>query len=721
MTLGIVIKATDRASSVLGGLDRRIGAVSSRMMSMGTKSMAAGIGMGYALSKPIKDAMDFESAMADVKKVVNFESPAGLREFGRDITDLSKKIPIAASGLASIAAAGGQLGIAKKDLLGFTQTVAKMGTAFDMAPEQAGDSIAKLMNVYQLGIKEVGSLGDAINHLSDNTAAKASGIVEVLGRVGGTAKQFGLSAKATAALADSFLALGKPPQVAGTAINAMLTKLMTAEKGNKKFKAGLKSLGYSAKQIAKDIQQNPNKALKDFLTRIESVPKEKRMAILVDMFGLEYSDDIALLTGSLDTYRKALGLVADKSKYAGSMQREFESRAATTANKIQLLKNAITAISINIGSLFLPQLQRIVAKIGGVTERISQWAKKNPELAHTIGEIAAKTVVLATGVGAASIAIGLLIKPFGMVAKAGSGLAGMLSKTANSTCGAGKCAGTAAKSMRELGREVGTTRKLFAKPLALTVGLIGAAAVLAGLNAIAQASHTAITDTRSITPQKENLKALQEKEKRLKERLHDAKSGGIIESFLHGSNDQAKTAQLEKLLKRTQRNLAVAKAGSYKKPTLPPSPVSDPDAIAKAKAYSARMHARYDRRPVTVDTDSGSTRPKVMPAVVHPMVNEALVRPKVMPHPVQRSSLNPLPAKDTGKYQAAIETAKAAQAQAQSLQSTVQTIAARPQQHNYHVSVVVNNAKSDQDVEGAVRRALADAHYQTSQRSLDDH
>jgi|GEM_PF-5713387 len=72
------------------------------------------------------------------------------------------------------------------------------------------------------------------------------------------------------------------------------------------------------------------------------------------------------------------------------------------------------------------------------------------------------------------------------------------------------------------------------------------------------------------------------------------------------------------------------------------------------------------------------------------------------------------------QYQALQGSVQALQSQYQATQATVQTLANRPQQHNYHVSVTVNNAKSDQDVEGAVRRALASAKYESSQRSMSD-
>jgi TP901 family phage tail tape measure protein len=387
----------------LGETQRRIQANSSRR-DVFRGQMLDAVALGAALGAPIKAAIDFESAMADVKKVVSFSEPDGLIKMGDTIKAMSREIPITAAGLAQITAAGGQLGIKAIDLPDFTETVAKMSTAFDMLPEQAGDAMAKLANVYQMPIKDIASLGDAINHLSDNTAAKAQDIVPVLQRVGGTAKQFGLGAVQVAALADSFIALGKPPEVAATAINALLVKLQTASKQGNKFQTALSDIGLSGQELEDAIAGDAQGALMGFLETLEGVDEQSRAGILTDLFGMEYSDDISLLAGSLDNYRKALSLTADKTQYAGSMQREFEARSKTTENNLALLKNQIAEVGINLGSVLLPALNTTVGYLRDGSAAIADFSKEHPVLSKAImltagGLIAAKVAAVGLGYG----------------------------------------------------------------------------------------------------------------------------------------------------------------------------------------------------------------------------------------------------------------------------------------------------------------------------------
>lgn len=350
--------------------------------------VAAVAGAGYIVTSSIGDAMTFESAMADVRKTVDFDRPDGLIRLGKELKVMTRTIPIGATGMANIAAAGGQLGVVAKDLPPFVTQVAKMSTAFDMMPDEAGKSMAKLSNVYQIPITAIGKVGDAVNHLSDNSAATARDIVTVLGRVGGTARQFGLTAQQVSALAGTFLALGKQPEVAGTAINALLTKMQTATKQGKSFQRGLNAIGLSAEDMEQSISVNGQAAINDLFDALSVFDDGERAGILFDLFGQEYVDDISLLAGAMGEYRKQQLLVAKESAYVGSMQREFATRAATSANQLQLMKNQVNELSINFGSTLLPAVNSVLKPIGAVSSWAADVVERFPWIGRLVGGIA---------------------------------------------------------------------------------------------------------------------------------------------------------------------------------------------------------------------------------------------------------------------------------------------------------------------------------------------
>ena len=361
---------------------------------------AAGAVAGVAF--PVKLAVEFESPMADVKKVVDFDTPKQFKEMEQDILRLTRTIPMAGTELAKITASGGQLGVARKDLPKFTETIAKMSVAFDMAADQAGDSMAKLANVYQIPIDQIGKLGDAVNHLSNSSPAKAGDIINTLGRVGGVAKQFGLTEIQTTSLSNAFISLGKTPEIAGTAINGMLTKLMTADKQGAKFQKALKNMGMESKDLKKAIKENGEQALMDFLKQVGKLPKENQMGALVDLFGLEYADDVAVLVGGLETYKKSIDELKKTSKdgkpaFIGSMDKEFSARSATTANNWQIFKNSLTEIGITAGSVLLPALNQLMTTIRPIINSFADWASKNPEVVSAFVHLAAGFAALKVG------------------------------------------------------------------------------------------------------------------------------------------------------------------------------------------------------------------------------------------------------------------------------------------------------------------------------------
>jgi TP901 family phage tail tape measure protein len=331
--------------------------------------------------------MKFESAMADVAKVVDFSASDGLEKMGRSLRELSRVIPLSVEGLAQITAAGGQLGVGEKDLVSFTTNVAKMSTAFDMLPDEAGKSMATLSNVFNIPITALTQLGDAINHISNNSAASARAVVPALARMGGAARQFGLSAEKASALVGTLVAMGKAPEEAGTAAAAILQRLQLASKLGPRAEKAFRRIGISAKTFPKMIAKDAQGALLTFFDSLSKIEGQNRASVLVDIFGKNYSSTVATLVGSLDKYKQQLQLISDPKNYFGSMEKEFKARSATTENAIQLLKNSMSELSITLGDTLLPTVADFAVGISKAVHGIVDWAGKNPELVGTLMKV----------------------------------------------------------------------------------------------------------------------------------------------------------------------------------------------------------------------------------------------------------------------------------------------------------------------------------------------
>lgn len=146
------LSLVDMLSSPLAGMRDGMKAMSGEVAGLGTRlgklalamapvALGAALVLG-ALGLAAGKAMAFESAMADVAKVVNFDTQDEFTAMGDTIKDMAGRIPMAAEGIAAIIAAAGQSGIAKADLAEFAEQAAKMGVAFDLTGDQSGKMMA---------------------------------------------------------------------------------------------------------------------------------------------------------------------------------------------------------------------------------------------------------------------------------------------------------------------------------------------------------------------------------------------------------------------------------------------------------------------------------------------------------------------------------------------------------------------------------------------------
>jgi len=362
----------------------------------------AGAGIGYM----VKQAIDFESAMADVSKVLS-GTDEEIQSLSAQLKGMAENSTLSAVELAKIAEEGAKLGVPIERIGQFTDLAQKMAVAFDLSAEASGQSIAKLTNVLDLSIDQVETLGDSINQLGNNTAATEAQLVDSLVRIGGTSKQFGLAAEEAAALSAALIAMGYPAETASRSINVMLSKLQTANVQSNQFQDGLAGIGVSAEQMAADIQANPQQALNKFLETLRHMDTQARAEAITQMFGQEHQAKIAALVNNLDQYNEALGLSTDKAAAAGAMQAEFEKRMATSEAQLDKLLNTLNNIAINVGTALLPPLNEMVDVLGDGAKAIADFTEANPgivELGTLLGGIAVsaaglKTVFLALNLG----------------------------------------------------------------------------------------------------------------------------------------------------------------------------------------------------------------------------------------------------------------------------------------------------------------------------------
>lgn len=372
---------------------QKLNDVSQKATGMGLGMVAAGTAAGAPIVMATRQAMTLESAMADVRKVVDFPTPEAFNQMSNDILDMSTRIPMAAEGIAQIVAAAGRANVPREELMRFAEDAAKMGVAFDSTAEQAGEAMAKWRTAFGLPQSGVVDLADQINALTNSYGGNVGAVTEMVTRIGPLGKVGGLAASQIAAMSQVLSSVGVESEIGATGIKNMMLALTKGTSATKSQQAAFKELGLDAVQMSKDMQKDAGGAITNVLERIQKLPKEAQAGLLTELFGSESVAAIAPMLTSLDQLKTNFGLVGDRSKYAGSMEKEFLSAIATSEGATGLATNGLSALNITMGQFLLPTVVKVSRFISSASAAMRGWAQEHPLLA--------KGIMIFMGAGAA--------------------------------------------------------------------------------------------------------------------------------------------------------------------------------------------------------------------------------------------------------------------------------------------------------------------------------
>ena len=434
--LKALITGVDKLSPTLNGIRKNVSVFRKQLSSSGLGNIGfKDVLQGGAFAAPFiagaKAAIEFESSMADVKKVVNFDTPEQFHQMGQDVLDLSEKMPMAASGIAAIVAAGGQAGFARGELKQFAEDAVKMGIAFDQTADQSGDMMAKWRTSFKLTQPEVVKLADKINYLSNIGPSSAAQISDIVTRIGPLGAIAGLASGQIAAMGATLAGVGVPSEVAATGMKNFMLALTKGGSATKQQAQAFKSLRLDVKQLANGMQKDAQGTIEDVLGRIAQVDPSKQAGLLTQLFGTESVSAIAPLLTNLDLLKKSFDAVAEGGGSAGSMQTEYNSRSATTANAMQLLTNKVNRLGIVVGGALLPPFNDFMDQIGPLISQMSSLASEHPgvirgvlgaALAFGVLRVAAMGAMIATKIMSAVT----LMSPIGIIVRGIALAAGLL-------------------------------------------------------------------------------------------------------------------------------------------------------------------------------------------------------------------------------------------------------------------------------------------------------
>ena len=406
-------------------------------------------------------SVEFESALTGVDKTTNM-SATELSEMAEAVKDLALEIPVTTDEMLAIGEVAGQLGIAKGNLLDFSETMSMLSTATTMAADEGATMLAQFANITQMDQSMYDELASSIVALGNSYATTEQKITEMSQGIAASASLAGMSEADMLGLSAAVSSLGIESQMGSTAVSKLISMLMTAvETGD-----GLEDLahvaGMSADQFADAWGNNAVGALESFVVGLSDTDRLGKSAIvtLTDLGITEtrMQRTILSLSNSGDLLTRTIGTANKAWDENIALSEEAAKRYATTASQQVLMENSFNNLRIAIGDNYTPILRDLYAVGADVLSGMTEFVEANPALV--------KAVTAAVGViGLATAGVTAYVATV-KVANAVTGLfagtlgAGVVGPIAAVTAGVAALAGIVAAASEAVDEEAKAVREM---------------------------------------------------------------------------------------------------------------------------------------------------------------------------------------------------------------------------------------------------------------------
>lgn len=419
----------------------------------------------------VKSAIDFESAFTGVVKTVD-ATDEQLAELRDSILEMSKVMPESASEIASVAEAAGQLGIKTENIESFTKTMVMLGDATNLSSDEAATSLARLANITGMSQDNFQNLGSSIVALGNNFATTEAEITEMSLRLAGAGAQVGMSEADIAGLAAALSSVGIEAEAGGSAFSKVMVNMQLAtETGGKSLEEFASVAGMSADEFKTAFQTNAAGAITSFITGLGKCEENGTSAIKVlDDMGItevRLRDALLRASGASDVFSEAIALSNNAWDENTALTKEAETRYATMQSQIEMCKNKLTALGIEIGQQLMPYVSEFIDGLEELVEWFSSLDSGTQKFIITSGLMTFATGGVLKVVGSLTTGIGGLTKGLGnLVVK--------FATTSTAATSLGTATATTAVSSASLSTGLGKLA-LAAAPVAIGIAAVGTA------------------------------------------------------------------------------------------------------------------------------------------------------------------------------------------------------------------------------------------------------
>lgn len=384
------------------------------------------------LSAPVAAYAQSETASTDLRAAMMDSSGkvgADYQRIDELATRLGDKLPGTTADFKNLMTMLMRQGISAKAVLGGTgEAAALLAVQLKKTPEEAAEMAAKLQDATRGTEKEMEAIMDQVQRLyyagtdSNNILGAFTSLSPALDT---------LKIKGKAAMEQMSPLIGMLDQAglsgekSGNALRKVFTRMMNTAKVGKAAKAAGIQLDFTNGKGEFGGFENMYKQL----AKLKSLSTEKRLKLLQSIFG-DDSETLQALNTMIEKGKEGYDQFSKKLEAQASLRQRVNDQLGTLANLWDAASGTFTNFLAKMGESVAPQLKELTKWIGGINEKLSDWAAKNPQTAAAIMKTAAVIGVLLTAVVGIGAALSALLIPIALSKFAFFSLFGGMGKAA---------------------------------------------------------------------------------------------------------------------------------------------------------------------------------------------------------------------------------------------------------------------------------------------------
>jgi TP901 family phage tail tape measure protein len=354
-TIDIILNGEDKASRQIRQVDDRLGGLNTRFAGVAKQGAkvaaviaAVGAGItalvGAGLKEAYDQAVDFESAMVDLEKVLG-SHPGKLETAQTAAMNLSNQYGVSSKEIVESIAGWVQAGYDIDEATQLAEESIALLYTSELDAAQATETLTKIMKGFGLEVDDARSKLDVANEISNNYASSVGQLTEAMGRVAPIADAMGLSFEEMSSFLVPAIEKFQDGQKVGTAFAKILNNLVS---DTSRVADGLETLGVAQTDSNGELRDGRD-ILYDVAEAFQNLEPSQKTFVAQQIAGAEHS---AKFLATMNSYDKAGAVYETAINSAGSVTEELQAKLDSAEKQLDRWNEAWTNLSVVIGDQF---------------------------------------------------------------------------------------------------------------------------------------------------------------------------------------------------------------------------------------------------------------------------------------------------------------------------------------------------------------------------------